>query len=269
VLDDARGVGQVGVGDRVRGGYELLGLESLVDDGGREIGVLDRQAGAVLAAPHAHGEAGHAGAGAVLRQEQKAALRVHDPHHRVQDPGEDLVELQAGVDGLHQREQELLVLDPGELDLGIGQALGAALHVAQAHVAQGQLAPRGQGGLLHLGGVHVDAVQAVAVLGGELALLVVQPGMGLRDRGLGQHEIVLVGAPHRVAARTEEEHALRQPARDHDQGGDGEDDVAGDTSHRVGRIGGRAARAIHGSEMMFEASPAVKRWRAVITRSGG
>ena len=51
----------------------------------------------------------------LVGEEQEAALGPRDPHDRVEHLLEDLAQDEGRVEGLHQREQELLLLDPGEL----------------------------------------------------------------------------------------------------------------------------------------------------------
>ena len=109
------------VGHRVAGGHRLPGLAAPC---ARPTGeALHRRGGSARAprgAPRARAGRPTAAYGArrpaeLLGQEQEAALGPRDPHDGVEHLLEDLAQDQGGVEGLHQGEQELLLLDPGEL----------------------------------------------------------------------------------------------------------------------------------------------------------
>ena len=79
------------------------------------------------AAAHAQAQARRrtriaAGLGSRVGEEQEAALGPRDAHDRVQHLLQHLAQDEGGVQGLDQGEQELLLLDPGELRDLLGRA---------------------------------------------------------------------------------------------------------------------------------------------------
>ena len=104
---------------------------------------------------------------------------------------------QGRVQGLHQREQELLLLDPRELGDLVGAPSGRERGELQGDVAELDLRARAEAApCCDRAGVEVHAVQAALVLDGEVALLVDDAGVHLGDRGLGEAEVVVPRPAH-------------------------------------------------------------------------
>ena len=240
---------------RANGRDHLARLERAPHDRAGDAVPADR-APVRAAAGDAEPEAGHrgvaGGGGRAVGEQEEAPLGARDVHDRVEHLLEDLAEHERRVQGLDEGEQELLLLDPGQLGHGAGRALRPEERELQRHVAQLDLRPRGQLRPAHLGGVHVDAVQAARVLDEEAPVLVVEAGVELRDRGLVERDVVVAGAPHGVGPRLQEADLLRHLAADHLEDGHGQGIAAARAARRVERVLHRALRAEHGDSMMTE-----------------
>ena len=217
---DARGGAQDGVGEGVAGGHDLARLQRPLHHRRGDSPPPLREGRALgEGAAGAQPQAGHRGVARAFRrvvpEEEKAALGSRDLHDRVQDLLQHLVQDEGRVQGLDHGEQELVLLDPGELRDPGRRGVAPEQRELERDVAELDLGARGQLGPLDLGRVDVDAVEAALVLDEETALLVLDVGVGLGDRGLVQREVVVAGASHRVVARAEEADLVRQvPPRD-------------------------------------------------------
>ena len=158
------------------------------------------------------------GLGRQVREQQEPALGPRDAHDGVEDLLQDLAQDEGRVQRLDQRQQQLLLLDPGELRDLLGRSVRPEQRELEGDVAQLDLRAVQQGRLLHLGGVDVHAVQAALVLDGEAAVLVGDPRVRLGDRRLGERQVVVAGPSERVRAGLQEVDLLRQvPADDLEQ----------------------------------------------------
>ncbi len=230
-----------GVGVLVGAQGPRLGLGRLLQpaDGGDDLARLegaahDRRGDAVpaarapLRAPPGDPEpqAGHRGVarrgGGAVGEQEEAALGARDVHDGVEHLLEHLAQDERRVQGLDEGEEELLLLDPRQLGHGPGGGLRPEERELQRDVAELDLGPGGELGPAHLGRVHVDAVEAARVLDEEAALLVVDAGVELRDRGLVERDVVVARPPHDVGPGPQEADLLRDLAADHLEHGHGQ-----------------------------------------------
>jgi uncharacterized protein (DUF952 family) len=207
----------------------------------------------------ADAQAGDGGVGRAVAvavgQEEEAALGAGDAHDGVQHLLQDLAQDERRVQRLYQRQQELLLLDPGELRDLLGGAVGRDRRELQGHVAELDLRAGTQVAPLDAGGVDVHAVQAPLVLDRERAVVVQDAGVALRDRGLGQAEVVVAGAADGVRARLEEVDLLGEAAAHDLEHCDGEVSLAVPAAMGVGGILPCALRAQHGRKMITHGTP--------------
>ena len=142
--------------------------------------------------------------GRAVGEQQEAALGAGDVHDRVGDLLQHGAQDQRGVERLDQLQQQLLLLDPWQLGHGAGSALAAEWRELERHVPELDLRPRGELGAPDLRGVDVDAVHAARVLDEEVAVLVLDAGVELGDRGLVERDVVVARAPDVVGAGLQE-----------------------------------------------------------------
>ena len=133
----------------------------------------------------------------------------------------------------------------GSLAIAPVGALAAERRELERHVAELDLGAGGELGTPHLGGVDVDAVHAARVLDEEVAVLVVDAGVELGDRGLVERDVVVARATDLVGAGLQEADLLGQLAADHLEHGDGERVGALRAARRVDGVLGGALRAQH------------------------
>ena len=168
---------------------DLAGLEGPAHDRGRDAVHL----GAAELRPRprrdAEAQAGHGLVAARRRasvgEEQEAALGAGDVHDRVEHLLQHLAQDQRRVQGLDEREQELLLLDPRELGDRAGRvSRSPSSENFRVTLPSWTWAPGRAPPAATLAGVHVDAVEAARVLDEEAAVLVLDAGVELGDRGL-------------------------------------------------------------------------------------
>ncbi len=230
-------------------GHDSPGLERLRDDrcgdavAGRGLGAVHTTAHDAQTQTANRGIAARVGRG--VGEQQEPALGTGDVDDRAEDLLEHLAQHERRVECLHEREQELLLLDPGQLAHRPGDRLGPEQGVLQGQVAQLDLGPRGQLGPGHLRGVHVDAVTASGVLHEEAAVLVVEPRVRLRDRALVEDDVVVAGTANRVGPGAKEANRVAHVSADHLDDCDRERVAASLTARGLRRVLGRALRAVH------------------------
>jgi hypothetical protein len=140
----------------------------------------------------------------------------------------------------------LLLLDPWILGDLVGGSVHPQQRETQGDIAGLDLRLLGQGLLLDLDAVDIDAVEAALVLDDEGPALVKQASVGLGDRGLRKGQVVAAGATDRVGPGLQEVDLLRQVPADHLQEGHGHAGPAMRAAVGVRGVESIALRALHG-----------------------
>jgi hypothetical protein len=130
--------------------------------------------------------------------------------------------------------------------------LGAQQGELEGHIAELDLATRLKLGLLYLCRVDVDPVQAAFVGDEEMAVLVPDTGVALRDRRLVQEEVVVASPADRVVPWPQEMDLLGDVPAEHLQDRDREVRSALYAAGLVRGIVVLALRAFHSGWMMPE-----------------